>query len=249
MASVENQLKAIVPTNPDTNTIVYNERFVISDNPLRRIAWEVSKVENTTTFGLTKLTFTQELEHDSIDNWSWINFDSDNYSDAETGIEYDFYKIRGNDNEIHTMEDPYFIDESIISYTGVKPAMKAGGSFKKFTARFLNHGEFVESKPYWKIEYRNSDALICTVRFIYADGQLVCNNSDEILTVDKNKITYVENNEPIFGIKYLYDPENPMDIQLKCLPILNMIGGSVVLNVADEESITSASLTVEVEGL
>lgn len=79
--SVENQLKAVLPTNVDTNTITYNEHFVISDNPLRRIAWEVSKVENTTTFGLTKLTFTQELEFDVVDNVSWINFQSNNFSD------------------------------------------------------------------------------------------------------------------------------------------------------------------------
>lgn len=42
--TVQNQLKAWMPTNSDTNTIIYNEHFVISDNPLRRVAWEVSKV-------------------------------------------------------------------------------------------------------------------------------------------------------------------------------------------------------------
>ena len=131
---MENQLKAIVPSNSDTNTIVYNERFVISDNPLRRVAWEVSKVESTTTFGLTKLTFTQELEHDPLDNISWVNFESDDYSDSKTGIEYDYYKARENDEDYHSTTDTYYIDESIISYTGVSPCMKVGGSFKKFTA-------------------------------------------------------------------------------------------------------------------
>lgn len=44
--SVENQLKAMLPTNNDTRTITYNEHFIISNNPLRRVAWEVSKVIN-----------------------------------------------------------------------------------------------------------------------------------------------------------------------------------------------------------
>ena len=35
--SVENQLKAVLPTNVDTNTITYNEHFVISDNPAHMV--------------------------------------------------------------------------------------------------------------------------------------------------------------------------------------------------------------------
>ena len=176
--SVENQLKAVLPTNSDTNTLTYNERFIISDNPLRRVAWEISKVENTTTFGLTKLTFTQELEFDVIDNVSWINFQSNNFSDNNTGVEYDYYKARTNDNSIHSPIEALDVETSVISYTGVAPVMKTGGSYKTFTANLYENGEFVSRKPYWHIEYYNNDTLICSVGFIYVNDELVCDNSN-----------------------------------------------------------------------
>jgi hypothetical protein len=250
--SVENQLKAVLPTNVDTNTITYNEHFVISDNPLRRIAWEVSKVENTTTFGLTKLTFTQELEFDVVDNVSWINFQSNNFSDKNTGVEYDYYKERTNDNNIHSPSDAWDVETSVISYTGVAPSMKAGGSYKTFTANLYKNGEFVTNRPYWHIEYYNNDSLVCTVGFIYINDQLVCDNSNGEFVVDKNKIIYKENNEQLFGIQYDYNIEKPMDLKLKCLQIVNMIGGSIIISVDDDPTeiqTPSATLAVEVEGL
>ena len=250
--SVENQLKAVLPTNVDTNTITYNEHFVISDNPLRRIAWEVSKVENTTTFGLTKLTFTQELEFDVVDNVSWINFQSNNFSDKNTGVEYDYYKERTNDNNIHSPSDAWDVETSVISYTGVAPSMKAGGSYKTFTANLYKNGEFVTNRPYWHIEYYNNDSLVCVVGFIYINDQLVCDNSNGEFVVDKNKIIYKENNEQLFGIQYDYNIEKPMDLKLKCLQIVNMIGGSIIISVDDDPTeiqTPSATLAVEVEGL
>ena len=43
-----------------------------------------------------------------------------------------------------------------------------------------------------------------------------------------------------------------MDLKLKCLQILNMIGGSIIISVDDDPTeiqTPSATLTVEVEGL
>ena len=250
--TVENQLKAIVPTNSDTNTLTYNERFIISDNPLRRVAWEISKVENTTTFGLTKLTFTQELEFDSIDNVSWINFQSNNFSDNNTGVEYDYYKARTNDNSIHSPIEAWDVETSVISYTGVAPVMKTGGSYKTFTATLYENGEFVSRKPYWRIEYYKNDTLICSVGFIYVNDELVCDNSNSEFIVNKNKIIYEKDNEQLFGIQYVYDTEKQMDLKFKCLQILNMMGGSIVISVCDDPTkiqTPAATLTVEVESL
>lgn len=244
--SVENQLKAIVPTNSDTYTINYNERFVISDNPLRRVAWMTSKLEPTTTWGLTKLTFTQELEFDPVDNISWINFQSDNYSDTKTGSEYDYYKARTNDENLHDPINPSKIKSSVISYTGLSPVMKIGGSFKTFIANFYEDGELVIKKPYWKIDYYNNDNLICTLQFIYVNDQLVFDNSDNDFEVDGNKIIYSENGNQLFGIQFKYNDAVPMELQIKCLSILNMIGGNVVLYIDDEQT---TSLKVEVDSL
>lgn len=249
--SVENQLKAILPTNPDTNTITYDENFTISDNALRRVVWKVSKVENTTTFGLTKLTFTQELEHDPVDNVSWINFASNNFSDQNTGADYDYYKVRTNDSDKHSPADLEALDESVISYTGVAPIMKTGGSYKTFTANLYANGELISSKPYWSIEYYQNDSLICSVEFMYVNGELVCNNSDDEFIIDKNKIIYANDKEKLFGIQYLYEEEKPNNLRIKCLQIMNMLGGILAIkassNLVDDSS--SATLYVEVEGL
>ena len=91
------------------------------------------------------------------------------------------------------------------------------------------------------------------MNFIYADNELVCDNASGIFDIiDKNTIVYNKNQEQIFGIKYIYDYEKPMELKLKCLPILNMIGGRMVLSVDDditEIDTVSASLEVEVESL
>lgn len=249
--SVENQLKAIVPTNSDTHTIKYDENFTISDNALRRVVWKVSKVENTTTFGLTKLTFTQELEHAPVDNVSWINFASNNFTDQNTGADYDYYKVRTNDSDKHFPADLEALDESVISYTGVAPIMKTGGSYKTFTANLYANGELISSKPYWSIEYYQNDSLICNVEFMYVNGKLVCNNSDDEFIIDKNKIIYANDKEKLFGIQYLYDEEKPNNLRIKCLQIMNMLGGILAIkassNLVDDSS--SATLYVEVEGL
>lgn len=130
--------------------------------------------------------------------------------------------------------------------------MKVGGSFKTFVAKLYKNGSFVLDKPYWRIEYYNNDILVCTVKFIYVNDQLVCDNSDGDFIIDGNKIICERDSEQLFGIKYIYDYGNPMDLKLKCLPIINMIGGRMVLSVDDDstEVLTHpATLTVEVEGL
>jgi len=256
---VENQMKAIVPTNNDTYTILYNEHFVISDNPLRRITWEVSKLETTTTWGLTKLTFKQELEYDSKDNLSWINKTSENYSSQETGINYDYYCPRSNDKFNHTPVSASSVDKSIITYSGLSPVIKAGGGFKTFTANLYKDNQFVRNKPYWTIKYYQPDGtqdgkLICTLKFKYDEDNLVYDtNLGFVLDRDKKTAIYSENGQQLFGIQFKHDAssEHYNELQIKCLPILNMIGGYMVLSVDDDADISTlpASLIVGVEGL
>ena len=231
----------------DTNTITYGERFIISDNPLRRISWQTSKIEATTTWGLTKLTFTQELEYDETDNLTWINLKSNNFSDTKTGSDYDYYKERFNDEEIHNPIDPNVVSKSVISYTGVKPCVKVGGSLKTFTANIYTNGEFSENRPYWRLEYSNHGEDICIVNFIYVNDKLICDNSENDFVIDKNQIVYLdEHDNQIFGIQFEADQK---DLGIKCLPILNMIGGEIVISASEDLINYPASLTVEVEGL
>jgi len=57
----ENQTLFIVPTNPITQTIDYNMRFLISDNQRNPLAWEVAKREDMYPVGITSITLKQSL--------------------------------------------------------------------------------------------------------------------------------------------------------------------------------------------
>ena len=94
--------------------------------------------------------------------------------------------------------------------------------------------------------------MICSVGFIYVNDELVCDNSNSEFIINKNKIIYEKDNEQLFGIQYVYDTEKQMDLKFKCLQILNMMGGSIVISVYDDPTkiqTPAATLTVEVESL
>ena len=253
--SVENQLKAWFPTNMDINTIFYNERFTITENPLRRNAWEVTKHESTTTSGLTKITFAQQPSYDPINNLSWINLTSENYSSDidKTGIDYDYYCPRYNDVQQHTnaveSSVPEYSYESEyknkITYSGIKPSLKIGGSYKTFTAD-LN----ITSNLYWRIHYINNNTTICTINFKYNGNELICDNtSNNLEVVDKTKIYYSQDGQKIFGMQYKYDTTKPLELKVKCQSILNMIGGKLVIEAGNYRFNIYASVEMEVESL
>lgn len=250
--SVENQKKLWFPTNSDTQTLVYNQHITISNNPYRHTAWEISKVEDTAPIGVTKITLKQELEYDAIDHLCWVNTTSNNISDTEHSVEYDFFEPRTNDKKLHTPVEEF--DESmnnysIISFTGVKPSLKCGGSYKTYTANFYSNDKLVEKQPYWHVNYYANEQPICTVDFVYDGTTIVPDNSTGDLVVSKNgKITYKQDGSEVFGIQYSYDVANPSNIKLKCLSILNMIGNKIVIT-ADDGATSTASIEVEVEGL
>lgn len=261
--SVENQKKLWFPTNSDTQTIIYNEHITISNNPLRRTSWEVTKVIDTEPAGLTKITFAQQLEYSSRDDLSWVNTTTNQLSDTEHGIEYDFFQPRTNDAKFHShTEDENIIlfnaktlnqpiaDNSIISFTGVKPNLKCGGSYKTYTANFYKNEMFVDDKPYWKILYYANDNQICELNFLYDGNILIPDNSagNFIISSDR-KITYKLNDEEVFGIQYSYDETKPSNLKLRCLSNLKMVGGKLIITADNGSKTLSASIEVEVDGL
>ena len=136
---VDNITSAILPTNNDTITIGYNHRFMITDfKRLVPLVWTVSKIEDTTPIGLTKLKFTQETFDSAHDN-------------AELGI-CNYY-----DSQI-TPEVPDIETElqqtATITYSGTKPTIKVGGSAKTFTAVFKDEATTVSK---WIVSDENGD--------------------------------------------------------------------------------------------
>ena len=242
----ENQKIAIFPTNQDTNTITYNERFTIGNNPIRRLSWEVTKLDDSAIPGITRITFAQQPEHDPIDNISWVNITSENYSDLETGIDYDYYCPRSNDVKYHTPVSPENeVPLGSITYSGVKPSVKVGGSYKTFTANLKN-----VTKPCWSIDYVSDSATVCTVNLSYTGNELICEDRrDTFVIADNNKISYYQDGKQIFGIQFKYNPEKPMELKIKCQSILSMIGNKMVVKSGPSLPNMLSSLEVEVESL
>jgi hypothetical protein len=139
------------------------------------------------------------------------------------------------------------INDSIISFSGVKSSLKVGGSYKTYTANFYKNGEFVESKPHWTLSYFKNDFEICKVYFIYSGDDLVV-DGDVSVSKDR-KITF---GEDVFGIQYSYNASKPYELKIKCLSILNMLGGKLVIKAESSptgmDNLTT-SIEVEVEGL
>lgn len=245
--SVENQTKAIVPTNSDTLTITYNEHFVISNNPLRRIAWEISKVEDTTTLGLTKLTFTQQLELDHIDNKCWINYTSDTYSDTETGIKYDFYAPRSNDIITHDYIHPPIVGNGRLAHSGLKPNLKIGGNYKTYTAEFLSVDPESQTPPAWEIEYHYNNTSLVLRLEADENGQLVC--SDNSFIRDGNLFQYAAGGVVVFAIEVCNDNLQYNQLQLRCPYLYSMVGNTCDIRATTTsiDGVTPLVLEIEVE--
>lgn len=119
----ENQTQFIVPTNQNTQTIYYNQRFLISDNHINPIAWEVSKIEDTSPLGITYITLKQDLFNPNTDNKELMLAD------------YYTTPVLPKDEE-----------NSSILYNG-QAELKVGGSFKSF-----HYSSDFRDDMKWKIE-------------------------------------------------------------------------------------------------
>ena len=138
-STVDGTLSVWMPTTNDAVTIGYNQRFLISDE--RRttpLAWEVSKIEDTQPFGVTKLKLKQSTFNPSADNADMML--ADYYSDGIEPVEHDIaQELSGT---------------ATISYSGTKPTIKVGGSAKVFTPVFSVEGTTVSQ---WLVSDENGD--------------------------------------------------------------------------------------------
>lgn len=139
---VDNITSAWLPTNDDTLTIGYNQRFLISD-PRRRpcLAWSTSKIEDTQPEGLTKLKFTQETFNPKTDNEELML--ADYYGSGITPEAIDI--------------DAGLQSTAAITYSGIAPTIKVGGSYKVFTPAFSNEVVTVDK---WMVSDENGDISV-----------------------------------------------------------------------------------------
>ena len=141
----ENQHIAMLPTNDDTRTIMYDTRFLIGD-PERhpQIAWQVSKVQPSLNGAITRFTMTQEQFNAATDN-------------AELMIA-NYYENKV-EPELPELEEVPTISDFEITYSG-KPAVRAGGGYKKFTLKSRVDGKLVDATDAveWSVDFPDGDS-------------------------------------------------------------------------------------------
>lgn len=141
METVQNQTKAILPYNDITKTLFYNKRIIISADLPIPITWRVTKVEGLAHKGNILFTFGQDLFNQHYD---YIERDSDG---KLLGMWADYWK------ETNLPSDDSDSEEQInngnyaeITYSGVEPHIKVGGSYKKITVTYYNSKELLKNQ-------------------------------------------------------------------------------------------------------
>lgn len=115
------------------------------------IVWTVSKIEDSTPFGLTELKFTQETYSPTLDNKELMIC---NYYDSSI------------EPEVLDIEEE-LKGTATITYSGAKPTIKVGGSFKTFVPAFSDETTTVSK---WTISDENGDISGDTNYTIEYDG-------------------------------------------------------------------------------
>ena len=149
---VEQQHVMMMPSNDDTNILTYNTRMLVSNvGRYPPIAWKISKVQPSVVNDTVRFTMTQEQYNAATD-------------DAEQMIA-DFRKSYVEPEILETEEVPTISDLE-IAYSG-KPAVRAGGGFKKFSLKARVDGKLVDvsDSVEWSVDFGgNEDKLECSVQ-------------------------------------------------------------------------------------
>ena len=135
-----NDMSAIwTPTNTSTQTIGYNQRFLISDvGRTPALCYEVSKISDTSPVGLIKFSLKQTTFNEVTDNIDLMI--ADYWASHVEPIEPDI------ESEI--------LGTAAITYSGAKATIKVGGSRKTFTPAFSAEGVVVDK---WLVSDENGD--------------------------------------------------------------------------------------------
>lgn len=164
----ENQHIAMLPTNNDTRTIMYDTRFLIGD-PERypQIAWQVSKVQPSLNGTITRFTMTQEQFNAATDN---VELMIANY--YENKIE----------PELPELEEIPTVSDFEITYSG-KPAVRAGGGYKKFTLKSRIDGKLIDTTEdiEWSIDFPDGDIMKLTTSVVDNIFKVKCTNDYSLI--------------------------------------------------------------------
>ena len=136
IASPENQKIVWLPFNDITETLFYDQRLAIGEARQEPICWMLSKVEDTNVRGIARYTFKQDKWNGKTD---YIEKDADG---NVIGIWCDYY-VNNDVLPVSIDAIPTTKIYSIITCSGLKPDIKAGGHYKKFTVTFYDEGTVI----------------------------------------------------------------------------------------------------------
>jgi hypothetical protein len=143
-ASVEQQQIVIMPTNDDTYTIGYDQRFLFGDKKrYPPLAYKISKVTPSLSGEIVTFTMTQESFSGALDNAELMI--GGYYSSTITP-------------ELPELEETPTISDLEITYSG-KPAVRAGGGYKKFSLKSRVDGTLVDTTEdvEWSVDFPDGD--------------------------------------------------------------------------------------------
>lgn len=147
-AHTDNQNKIWLPMNSITESIWYTEnneenmRFIVSALTKHPSVWRVSKVENTTPFGLQKITIYSDFFNEHTD-----------YVNLESGEMYADY-FSSNTAPSVEETDNGISGEPIVTLEASSSTIKVGGSYKTLTATILDNLGNDISSDYSKESFR-----------------------------------------------------------------------------------------------
>lgn len=139
VTGVDDATSIWVPTNTSTQTIGYNQRFMISDvGRTTALCYEVSKISDTSPIGLIKFSLAQTTFNENTDNVDLMI--ADYWTSHVEPVEQDI--------------EQELTGTATIGYSGTTATVKVGGSWKVFIPVFRDEGVTVDK---WLISDDNGD--------------------------------------------------------------------------------------------
>jgi hypothetical protein len=141
---VEQQHVMLMPSNDDTNMLTYNTRLLVSnEGRYPPITWKISKVQPHVVNNTVRFTMTQEQFNPSTDNVELMIAD---------------YKKSYVEPDIIEIEETPTVSDLEITYSG-KPAVRAGGGYKKFTLKARVDGKLIDATEdvEWSVDFPDGD--------------------------------------------------------------------------------------------
>lgn len=161
VTSVENQILFIVPSNNYTFNIDYDQRFILSDNPIHPLVYEVSKRVDTFPLGITKITLKQDHFNPNAD-------------DADSKL-CNYYE--GIPEHSKSPEQMY------LECTGASNVLHIGGSEREVHIMYIPNSGVKRPVFDWYLEYQGKHYTITKPPAYFHVKELP---NSILISVDKN---------------------------------------------------------------